>query len=358
VAAIAAKGSPPFRDRSTPLRSGQSFYSDCSVNTVGPCFSISFAGDPPEFRTKILMTILDPSASVRPTLSGIFFPALALSCSADGVSAALATWRESGRVSIECWHESDTAARSDVLLSTVDSMLAANRTPASAIRHVMVDIGPGPFTALRMTSAIAQGIAMAVGASCTDVSSTEALAWQAVESEGAGRHTVLVAIDARMGEVYGATVEVDIGPTGELQRVAELRTCTVGAPEAMWDIAGPGEAGAHDAVLFLAGNAWRAYATLEASVSIQARAAGWLVKLPLGAISLRASAVAAVSLSRLSAGSSTEDTATESRSDLSSTRSAALPASGPAPRYVRNKVALDVAEQAAARVRAAAKGAS
>ncbi len=304
------------------------------------------------------MTILDRSASVHPTLSKHCFPALALSCSADGVSAALATRREGGRVSIECWHEPDTAARSDVLLATVDSILAANRTPASAIRQVMIDIGPGPFTALRMTSAIAQGIAMAVGASCTAISSTETLAWQAVEGEGWGRHTVLVAVDARMGEVYAATVEVDIGPAGELQRVVERRTCVVGPPEAIWDIAGPGKAAAHDAALFLAGNAWRACSALDASVSIQARAAGWFVKSALGASSLRASAVAEVGLRRMSAGSSHPDAATPLRFEAASSESAAPLTNGAAPRYVRNKVALDVAEQAAARIRAAGGTAS
>lgn len=285
-----------------------------------------------------------------------FLPALALSCSAHGVSVALATRLSDGRFSIENWHESGTAKQSDALLETVDSMLAANRLPARAIRHLFVDVGPGPFTALRMTSAIAQGIMLAVGASCTNVGSTEALAWQAVANQGEGRHTVLVAVDARMSEVYAATVEVDIGSDGGLLRVAETRDCIVAVPDSMWSKAGPGQSTAQDALLHLAGNAWAAYPGLEDTLSPHACQAGWRLRAPSGAAVLRASSVAAVGLYRLNAGLLAEpfDAVRESAPSRPQTRT--FPSIGPTPRYVRNKVALDVAEQAAARVRGTLEG--
>lgn len=258
-------------------------------------------------------------------------PALALSCSAQGVSVALATIGEPSRPVIECWHEPDTAGRSDALLSAVDGLLRANGVPAAALRLLCVEVGPGPFTAIRMTCSVAQGISLATGVPCVEVWSTEALALQAVAGRPAGRHRVWVAVDARMGEVYAATVDIATSTGGGLRQVFESGACTVSPPDQSWALSGPGHAPDGGSNLLIAGNAGALLSGFTEQIERQAIESGWRVDHAASATVLRADSVLRVGLWR--AGSACLEPV--------------------APRYVRNKVALDVAEQAAARGRAA-----
>ena len=259
------------------------------------------------------------------------FPALALSCSAQGVSVALATSGAGGRPVIECWHEPDTAGRSDALLAAVDGLLRANGVEPSTLRRLCAEVGPGPFTALRMTCSVTQGISLAMSVPCVEVWSTEALALQAVAGRDPGRYRVLVAVDARMGEVYAATVEIEIAHDGALQQVVESGACAVGPPDQIWGLAGPGRALEGGASLLIAGNAFSLVPGFRERLAGEATDAGWRVEWPAGATVLRADAVLRVGLFRAGAAS----------------------LEAVAPRYVRNKVALDVSEQAAAKARAA-----
>jgi tRNA threonylcarbamoyladenosine biosynthesis protein TsaB len=259
------------------------------------------------------------------------YPALALSCSAQGVSVALATAGAGMRPVIECWHEPDTAGRSDALLAAVDGLLCANRVAPSALRLICAEVGPGPFTALRMTCSVAQGISLATSVPCVGVWSTDALALQAVAGHDAGRYRVLVAVDARMGEVYAATVDIEIAPDGAPGQVLESRACAVGPPDQIWALAGPGRAARSGTGLLIAGNACSLVSGFKERLVGEATDAGWRVEWPAGATVLRADAVLRLGLSRAAAASLEAVT----------------------PRYVRNIVALDVSEQAAARARAA-----
>jgi tRNA threonylcarbamoyladenosine biosynthesis protein TsaB len=63
---------------------------------------------------------------------------------------------------------------------------------------VAISRGPGAFTGVRLAIAIAQGIALAIDRPLLAVSTLQALALRAP----AQAHQVLAAIDARMGEVY------------------------------------------------------------------------------------------------------------------------------------------------------------
>ena len=116
-----------------------------------------------------------------PNAAGLQPRLLALSCSADAVSVALVGLPDSPRPVIECWHEPVKAGRSDALLAMVDGLLRAGGVSARSVSHLVVDVGPGPFTALRVACSVAQGIGLACGASFVSVSSTEALALQSVQ---------------------------------------------------------------------------------------------------------------------------------------------------------------------------------
>ena len=289
-----------------------------------------------------------------PNAAGLQPRLLALSCSADAVSVALVGLPDSPTPVIECWHEPVKAGRSDALLAMVDGLLRAGGVSARSVSHLVVDVGPGPFTALRVACSVAQGIGLACGASFVSVSSTEALALQSLQGQGAGEYTVMVSIDARMGEVYVASLRVELDARGQPLGLREVSPCTVVAPAGAWSAAGPGRAFTQPLTLYGAGNARIVMSDFDSMLGDQARQAGWSYQPAAGAVVPRADSVARLGLMRLRHSSQPRDT------DCAAARLPEEPSapwvsdSVPMPRYVRNKVALDRAEQAALRASASA----
>lgn len=70
---------------------------------------------------------------------------------------------------------------------------------------VVFDAGPGMFTGLRVSAALAQGLAVAMNKPVIGVSSLEVLAETAYQHSGAQR--VLTLMDARMNQIYAAAWE-------------------------------------------------------------------------------------------------------------------------------------------------------
>jgi tRNA threonylcarbamoyladenosine biosynthesis protein TsaB len=256
-------------------------------------------------------------------------PLLALSASADRVSVAVGTG-EIARPAFECWSEPPSQTGSDRMLANVDSLMRAHRLSPSLLGMVAVDVGPGPFTALRTACALAQGVSLGCSVGVTPVTSTEALAYQSAVGLGEGTHTVLVVIDARMHEFYAATVEVQVGHGGILQSLAESRRCVVCAAEQVWSAAGPGDSQVAGSPLVIAGNGFACSPELASIVRQLANDAGWVTMEHGDARSLRADSVGKVALHQWSKG-------------FQMMKLEAVP------RYVRDKVALDVQEQEAAR---------
>ena len=93
--------------------------------------------------------------------------------------------------------------------------------------------GPGSFTGLRVACAVAQGLAFGAGRPLVSVGTLDAIAHSAIASLGESSGEVLVAIDARMGEVYwslmkwsadrltAATLPALAAPATLGQRIAE-----------------------------------------------------------------------------------------------------------------------------------------
>ncbi len=88
-----------------------------------------------------------------------------------------------------------------------------------AVRCVAVDLGPGRFTGLRVGVATAKALGQALGVGVLGVRSTDVLAWAAaewlsgggtVDADG-GWPPVVVAVDARRGEVFTATYHLGPG---------------------------------------------------------------------------------------------------------------------------------------------------
>lgn len=198
-------------------------------------------------------------------------------------------------------------------LAMAEALLRGAGLKLSAIDAIAFDAGPGSFTGLRIGCGIAQGLAFALGRPVVPVASLEAFALQA------DARIALVALDARMGEVYCAAYRLD-----RVDAVA-LGPLKVLAPE---DAARhllaqlPGPAGP-DVVAI--GNAFSTYQELGRAMTGQGVA---IRNDPCP----RADAIAAAGWRRLALGE-------------------VLEAAQAAPLYVRDKVALDVDEQRRARAR-------
>ena len=95
------------------------------------------------------------------------------------------------------------ANHSEAVLRDVRALLAEAGLAAAQLNAVAFGAGPGAFTGLRLACGVAQGIALAAGLGVAPVCSLQAMALDA----GAAR--VLVANDARMGEIYYAAYQRD-----------------------------------------------------------------------------------------------------------------------------------------------------
>jgi tRNA threonylcarbamoyladenosine biosynthesis protein TsaB len=118
---------------------------------------------------------------------------LALETSTDFASCAF--WQDGSVLSAEC---PAGELQSLTLIPLAERLLAEAGSGFSALDAVAFDKGPGAFTSLRVSCAIAQGMASALDIPVVPVGSLECLVWRAC---GAGEKA-LGLLDARMGEVY------------------------------------------------------------------------------------------------------------------------------------------------------------
>ncbi len=88
------------------------------------------------------------------------------------------------------------------LLPFVEQMLQQAKTDLSQLDGLVVGVGPGSFTGVRIGVSMAQGLAFSAELPVFPVSSLQALAQQAIRKHNA--ESVVACIDARMGEIYYA----------------------------------------------------------------------------------------------------------------------------------------------------------
>lgn len=213
----------------------------------------------------------------------------------------VALWRDGEIVSLE---RRAGPRQGEFVLPMLDTLLKRTGLEASDLEAIAYGAGPGAFTGLRIACGVAQGLAFAHGLPVIGISTLEATA----EESGASR--VFVALDARMSEVYCAAYDRRPGEAG-WQTILPARCAP---PDAVEAPEGDGWLGC--------GSGFAAYAA-----RIEPRLRGALVGI---APEVRPSAVAVARLAapRLAAGEGAD---------------AALAT----PHYVRDKIALTSAEQAA-----------
>ena len=148
--------------------------------------------------------------------------------------------------SVALVHGEEVVARSELAprrhaelaLPMASALLAEAGIGRHALDAVAVGRGPGAFTGVRLGVALAQGMALALDRPVVPVSSLAALALEAAEDEAA----ILAVIDARMGEVYAACYRRDA--VGGLLALDEERVCAPAAlvlPQAeAWNVVGSG----------------------------------------------------------------------------------------------------------------------
>jgi tRNA threonylcarbamoyladenosine biosynthesis protein TsaB len=92
------------------------------------------------------------------------------------------------------------------ILGMVEALLAEAQMPLASLDAIATSIGPGAFTGVRISVAVAQGLAFGAGLPAVAVTTLEALAWSAIQGGAAG---ALACLDARMGEVYWGCFAAD-----------------------------------------------------------------------------------------------------------------------------------------------------
>ncbi|WP_153100116.1 tRNA (adenosine(37)-N6)-threonylcarbamoyltransferase complex dimerization subunit type 1 TsaB [Paraburkholderia hayleyella] len=212
-------------------------------------------------------------------------------------------------------HEATGAVSSARLLPAIRELFDEAQLPLAACQAIALGAGPGSFTGLRTATGVAQGLAFGLNCPVVPVSTLLVCAESARLRDPAATR-VLVALDARMDEVYWADYAWD-DPSGEWLTVH---------PAAL---DAPGHLSLPEVPFTLAGNAAAVFGARLAAAA-QAREVDHAA-LP------HAQPLALAALRAWQAGRS-------------------VPAAEARPDYIRNKVAQTSAERAAAKAGQARPG--
>lgn len=131
---------------------------------------------------------------------------LALDSSTDACSVAF--YRHGGLHS-----QFELAAKSHTqrLLPMVDELLQHAGVALTELDAIAFGRGPGSFTGLRICAGIVQGLAFGAQLPVIPVSTLEAMALGYARKNPDLEHSLLVALDARMNEVYWAAFQPEAG---------------------------------------------------------------------------------------------------------------------------------------------------
>ncbi|HEY2466133.1 MAG TPA: tRNA (adenosine(37)-N6)-threonylcarbamoyltransferase complex dimerization subunit type 1 TsaB [Steroidobacteraceae bacterium] len=119
---------------------------------------------------------------------------LALDAATEACSVAL--WENDALISRTIESGKSNALK---MLSMAEEVLAEAQVSLSMLDGIAVSIGPGAFTGVRISVAVAQGLAFGANLKVAPVTTLEALALQVLDGPGS---YALACLDARMGEVY------------------------------------------------------------------------------------------------------------------------------------------------------------
>ena len=142
---------------------------------------------------------------------------IVLALDTAGVDCAAAVY-DSGSESV-MGEVTETIGRghAEHLMGVVDRALAQAGLTLSAIERIVVTVGPGSFTGIRIGVAAARGFALSLGIPAVGVTTLEIMA-AAARADNPGK-AVLAAIDAKREEIYLQPFDADGHPLDEPRAV-------------------------------------------------------------------------------------------------------------------------------------------
>lgn len=120
---------------------------------------------------------------------------LALDTSTDMLTVALSVESK-----IYCRHQLAPKQHGELLLKWIQELIEEADITLSQLEKIIVGVGPGGFTGIRVGVGVAQGVAFAHDIPVVAISSLQCIAHRAAKDFSHSK--ILVQQDARMGEVY------------------------------------------------------------------------------------------------------------------------------------------------------------
>ena len=111
----------------------------------------------------------------------------------------------------------------------IEQALKQAKLEREQIETIVIGLGPGSYTGIRIAIALAQGWQLARGVKLCGISSVECLATQAAAMQSIGRFNVIV--DAQRGEFYLATYEISADSLRTISALQIVSSATVKARE-------------------------------------------------------------------------------------------------------------------------------
>jgi tRNA threonylcarbamoyladenosine biosynthesis protein TsaB len=137
------------------------------------------------------------------------------------------------------------------LLALVEQVMAEAQLSLTMLDGIAASVGPGAFSGVRISVAVAQGLAYGAGLKAVAVTTLQALAAQVLPN---GDARAIACLDARMGEVYWGCFEADAA-----RGVREVIGPRVAAPGSVLDEMAGGRSGRYIGI----GRGFSAYPALE-----------------------------------------------------------------------------------------------
>jgi tRNA threonylcarbamoyladenosine biosynthesis protein TsaB len=138
---------------------------------------------------------------------------LAIDTSTEALSVALREGQATSERSLET-----ARGHAEQILSLIDAVLGEAGVCLSQLDGIAAGVGPGSFTGVRISVAVAQGLSYGAGVPVVPITSLEALAFPVIE---AGADRVIACLDARMGEIYWGCFTAD--PARGLRALGSLQ---------------------------------------------------------------------------------------------------------------------------------------
>ncbi|WP_296203609.1 tRNA (adenosine(37)-N6)-threonylcarbamoyltransferase complex dimerization subunit type 1 TsaB [Psychrobacter sp. UBA3962] len=118
---------------------------------------------------------------------------------------------------LSCHTEPGKREQTQLILPMIDASLKKAGVKLADLTALIFNRGPGPFSGIRINTAVVQALSVAHDLPCVGVSSLSAIAQAAFDEQGLQQ--VYVAFDARMKQVYFAQYQLD--HTSQVMKLTE-----------------------------------------------------------------------------------------------------------------------------------------